>query len=126
MTFPTDLRYTKSHEWVRLEGEVATVGITDHAQAELGDVVYLDLPVAGRQVTTGEAVAVIESVKAASDIYAPLAGEVIEHNTEAAGITSLVNSDPYGEGWLFKLRLSDPAAVTELLDAAGYQAAIGH
>jgi glycine cleavage system H protein len=125
MTFPADLRYTTSHEWVRVEGGVATVGITDHAQAELGDVVYLDLPKPGRACAAGNAVAVIESVKAASDIYAPLGGEVIESNKEAAGNTGLVNTDPYGAGWLFKMRPADPTAVTSLLDAAAYQAHIG-
>jgi len=122
MTFPDDLRYTTSHEWVRLEGDIATIGITDHAQIELGDVVYLDLPATGRAVAAGEAVAVIESVKAASDIYAPVAGEVIEANAGAAANTGLVNSDPYGDGWLFKLKVADPIAVSLLLDAATYRA----
>ncbi len=125
MTFPHDLRYTTSHEWVRLEGEVATIGITDHAQSELGDVVYLDLPAPGRTVNAGEATAVIESVKAASDIYAPVAGEVVESNTAAAANTSVVNSDPYGEGWLFKLKVADPITVSLLLDADGYKGVIG-
>lgn len=125
MSLPADLRYTTSHEWVRLEGDVATVGITDHAQSELGDVVYLDLPTPGRTAASGENIAVIESVKAASDIYAPLPGEVVEANDAAAADTSLVNSDPYGAGWLFKLKVSDPSLAAGLLDAAAYQAHIG-
>lgn len=125
MSCPTDLRYTPSHEWVRFADGIATVGITDHAQSELGDVVYLDLPEVGRAVTAGEATAVIESVKAASDIYAPLAGEIVETNSAAASETSLVNTDPYGNGWLFKIKVADAAAVDSLLDAAGYQAVIG-
>jgi glycine cleavage system H protein len=126
MTFPDDLRYTTSHEWVRLDGDVATVGITDHAQSELGDVVYLDLPAAGRTVTAGDGVAVIESVKAASDIYAPVAGEIIESNTAAAANTSVVNSDPYGNGWLFKIKVVDPITVSALLDADTYRTVTGN
>lgn len=125
MSCPTDLRYTPSHEWVRFVDGIATVGITDHAQSELGDVVYLDLPEVGRTVAAGEAVAVIESVKAASDIYAPLAGEIVESNAAAMSETSLVNTDPYGAGWLFKIKVADAAAMEALLDAAGYQASIG-
>jgi glycine cleavage system H protein len=126
MTFPADLRYTTSHEWVRLDGDVATIGITDHAQSELGDVVYLDLPAAGRSVTAGEGVAVIESVKAASDIYAPVAGEIIESNAAAAGNTGVVNSDPYGDGWLFKMKVADPITVSALLDADTYRTVTGN
>lgn len=126
MTFPDDRRYTTSHEWVRLDGDVATIGISDHAQSELGDVVYLDLPAAGRAVAAGESVAVIESVKAASDIYAPVAGEIIESNTAAAASTSVVNTDPYGEGWLFKLKVADPITVSALLDAETYRTVTGN
>ncbi|MFN0125920.1 MAG: glycine cleavage system protein GcvH [Verrucomicrobiales bacterium] len=126
MTFPNDLRYTTSHEWIRLDGDVAIIGITDHAQTELGDVVYLDLPAAGRTVKAGEGVAVIESVKAASDIYAPVAGEIIEANSAAAANTSLVNSDPYGDGWLFKLKVADPITVSTLLDSETYQTVTGN
>ena len=125
MTFPADLRYTTSHEWVRVEGGFATVGITDHAQTELGDVVYLDLPKPGRACAAGDAVAVIESVKAASDIYAPISGEVVEVNDAVEADPSLVNTDPYGKGWIFKLKLKNPAQVEALLDAAGYEALIG-
>lgn len=126
MTFPDDLRYTTSHEWVRLDGDIATVGITDHAQTELGDVVYLDLPAAGRTVAAGEGAAVIESVKAASDIYAPVAGEILESNAAAAANTGVVNSDPYGEGWLFKLKVADPITVSALLDAETYRTVTGN
>jgi len=126
MTFPDDLRYTTSHEWVRLDGDIATIGISDHAQSELGDVVYLDLPAAGRTVAAGESVAVIESVKAASDIYAPVAGEIIESNAGAAANTGLVNSDPYGDGWLFRIKVSDPIAVSSLLTAETYRAVTGN
>jgi glycine cleavage system H protein len=122
---PDQLRYATSHEWITPGIEVATVGISDHAQAELGDVVYLELPKAGRVVKAGESVAVVESVKAASDIYAPVDGEIVESNDKAAAETSLVNSDPYGAGWLFKIKVSNPAQADTLLDAAGYAATHG-
>ena len=124
MNIPTDLRYCPSHEWVRLDGDSATVGISDHAQEELTDVVFVELPALGRCVDAGDPTAVVESVKAASDIYAPLAGEIIEVNPEVAADPSLVNSDPYGKGWIFKLRLKDAAAAASLMDAAAYQAHI--
>lgn len=123
---PADLKYTASHEWVRAEADgTLTVGITDHAQEALGDVVYLELPEAGRSVAAGEACAVIESVKAASDIYAPLAGEVIESNTAAVDAPESVNGDAYAT-WLFKLKPADGAALSRLLDAAGYGAEIAN
>lgn len=103
---PADLRYAKSHEWVRLEGDVATVGITDHAQHELTDIVFVETPAVGRKVRAGEACAVVESVKTASDIYSPLSGDVIEVNPAVTGDPALVNSDPYGRGWFFKLRVA--------------------
>lgn len=125
MTTPTDLRYTESHEWVRTEADgTLTVGITDHAQQALGDVVFLELPEAGRVVTAGESIAVIESVKAASDIYAPVAGEIIANNQEAVDAPESVNADAYG-AWLFKIKPANAADVSALLDAAGYEAAIG-
>lgn len=124
MNIPTDLRYNNSHEWVRLEGDVATVGITDHAQAELTDVVFVELPVLGRQVDMGDPTAVVESVKAASDIYAPISGEIIEGNPEVEADPALVNTDPYGKGWIFKMRVKDVAAVEKLMDAAAYGAMI--
>lgn len=121
MNVPDSLRYTSDHEWVALDGDLATVGVTDHAQEELTDVVFVELPEAGREATAGEAVAVVESVKAASDIYTPLDGEVVEGNGEAEADPALVNTDPYGKGWIFKIRISDPSQVEELLDAAAYR-----
>ncbi|MFN3987752.1 MAG: glycine cleavage system protein GcvH [Rhodocyclaceae bacterium] len=119
---PTELKYTRSHEWIRVEADgTLTIGVTDHAQEALGDIVFLELPESGRQVEAGEACAVIESVKAASDIYAPVAGEVIESNQAAIDAPESVNGDAYGT-WLFKLRPS--AELADVLDAAGYEAAI--
>ncbi|GLT22724.1 glycine cleavage system H protein [Zoogloea oryzae] len=120
-----DLRYTASHEWVRTEADGSlTVGITDHAQEALGDVVFLELPDAGRVVAAGESIAVIESVKAASDIYAPVAGEIIANNQDAVDAPESVNADAYA-AWLFKIKPANAADVDALLDAAGYEAAIG-
>jgi glycine cleavage system H protein len=125
MSVPANLRYTQSHEWVLLEGDTVTIGITDHAQAELTDVVFVELPAAGRQVEAGDPTAVVESVKAASDIYAPVAGEVLEGNAAVEAEPGLVNTDPYGKGWIFKLRVTNPAAVESLMDAEAYQVMIG-
>ena len=122
---PTDLKYAKSHEWVRVSGGVATVGITDHAQHELTDVVFVELPAVGRKVKAGEACAVVESVKTASDIYSPLSGDVTEINKPVVDDPSLVNSDPYGAGWFFKLKLSNPGEVGSLLGPEQYKAQIG-
>jgi glycine cleavage system H protein len=122
---PDDLRYAASHEWVRMEGELALVGITDHAQQELTDIVFVELPAIGRQLRAGEACAVVESVKTASDIYAPLAGEVVEVNAALAANPALVNSAPYGEGWFFKIRPSQPADLNRLLTADQYRDQIG-
>lgn len=122
---PADLRYAKSHEWVRVESDTATVGITDHAQHELTDVVFVELPAVGRQVKAGEACAVVESVKTASDVYAPVSGEVVAVNDAVAGNPALVNSDPFGEGWFFKLKLGKPDELAALLNAAAYRAQIG-
>ncbi|HWD40085.1 MAG TPA: glycine cleavage system protein GcvH [Fimbriimonas sp.] len=122
---PEDLKYTASHEWVRIEDGVATVGITEHAQAELGDVVYADLPNVGRVLQAEESFGSVESVKAVSDIYAPLAGEVVDANGALGAQPELLNSDPYGKGYLIKIKLSDPSAASGLLDAAGYQASLG-
>ena len=118
---PSDLKYAKSHEWVRVAGDTATVGITDHAQHELTDVVFVELPAVGRKVKAGEACAVVESVKAASDVYAPIAGEVVAGNEGLADAPEAVNSDPYGEGWIMKIKPANPADVDALLDADGYQ-----
>ena len=124
MNAPADLRYTSSHEWVRLVGDLATVGISDHAQEALTDVVFVELPAPGRTVDMGDPTAVVESVKAASDIYAPVSGEVIDINPEVEADPSLVNTDPYGNGWLFKLRVKNPDEILKLLDAAAYTALI--
>ena len=120
---PADLRYTASHEWVKDNGDgTVTVGITDHAQEALGDIVFVEPPEVGVEVAAGDACAVVESVKAASDIYAPLAGEVQEANATLTDTPEAINNDPYGEGWIFTLRLATPGALSELLDAAAYQA----
>ena len=124
MNIPSDLRYASSHEWLRLEGDTATVGITDHAQEELTDVVFVELPTVGRTLDAGDPTAVVESVKAASDIYSPVSGEVIEVNPEVEADPSLVNTDPYGKGWIFKLRVKNAADAAGLMDAASYQAHI--
>jgi glycine cleavage system H protein len=124
MNIPADLRYCASHEWIRLDGDIATVGISDHAQAELTDVVFVELPALGRKVDAGDPTAVVESVKAASDIYAPIGGEVIEANNAVEADPSLVNTDPYGKGWIFKLRVKDPADAARLMDASAYQSHI--
>jgi glycine cleavage system H protein len=116
------LYFTKEHEWIRLEGDTATVGITNFAQAQLGDIVFVEVPEAGREVTQGGDAAVVESVKAASDVYAPVSGEVVEGNQALADDPSLVNSDPEGEGWFFKLRLSDNSQLSDLMDAEQYKA----
>ena len=124
MNVPADLRYSSSHEWLRLDGDIATVGITDHAQEELTDVVFVELPALGRTVDAADPTAVVESVKAASDIYAPVAGEVVELNPAVEADPSWVNTDPYGNGWLFKLLVKNPADALNLLDAAAYAASI--
>lgn len=121
MSIPAELKYTKSHEWVKLEADgTVTVGITDHAQEALGDIVFLELPEAGRTVKAGEECAVVESVKAASDIYAPVSGEVVARNDAAVDAPESVNQDAYA-AWLFKLKPANPAEVTALLDAAAYE-----
>jgi glycine cleavage system H protein len=120
----TETRYTKDHEWVRLDGAVATVGVTDHAQEALGDVVFVELPKPGREVGEGEACAVVESVKAASDVYAPLAGRVTEVNEAVVDEPALVNRAANGDGWFFRMELSDPAAFAALMDEAAYQALV--
>lgn len=117
-----ELRFTKDHEWIRLEGDVATIGITDHAQNALGDVVFVDLPEAGREVAEGEACAVVESVKAASDVYAPVAGKVVESNAALAENPALINSAPTGEGWFFRIGGVEAAALDAMMDEAAYAA----
>ena len=116
------LHFTKEHEWIRVEGDTATVGITDHAQGQLGDIVFAEAPEAGRTLDKGGEAAVVESVKAASDVYAPASGEVLEANPAIADDPSIINSDPEGEGWFFKLRLADPSELDGLMDEPAYRA----
>ncbi len=117
--------FTKEHEWVRVEGDTATVGISNHAQEQLGDIVFAEVPEAGRRVTKGQEAAVVESVKAASDVYSPVGGEVIEGNAAVADDPALINRDPAGEGWFFKLKLANPSEVDALMDEAAYKALLG-
>jgi len=118
MTIPADLKYTKEHEWVRIDGDIATFGISDHAQEALGDIVFVELPEIGRELSPGDAFAVVESVKAVSDVYAPVGGEVIEVNGELEAEPEKINTDPYGAGWIAKVKLSGGSI--ELLDADAY------
>lgn len=118
---PSDLKYAKSHEWVRVSDDIATVGITDHAQRELTDIVFVELPGAGRKVKAGDACAVVESVKTASDIYAPVSGEIIEINPAIVDNPALVNTEPHTGGWFYKIKLSNPAELGALLSPADYE-----
>jgi len=118
---PADLKYAKSHEWVRVTGDTAVVGITDHAQHELTDVVFVELPAPGRKVKTGESCAVVESVKTASDIYSPVSGEILEANKAVVDHPELVNTDPYGQGWFYKIKLANPAELNALAGPADYE-----
>ena len=118
---PSDLRYTKDHEWVRVEGETATIGVTDFAASQLGDVVFVDLPVVGRSVDQFATFGVVESVKAVSDLFAPVSGEVVDVNGNLASKPELVNSDPFGEGWMIKVEIGDASQISGLLDAAAYE-----
>ena len=120
MTSPADRRYTKTHEWVSLDGDVATIGVTDFAQSELGDITYLDLPEIGTAISENSAFGVVESVKAANDIFSPIDGEVVERNDAAVDAPETVNSSPYGDAWLVKVRIADPAKFEALMDAAAY------
>ena len=115
------LYFTREHEWIRVDGDTATIGISNHAQEALGDIVFAEVPEAGRRVSKGQETAVVESVKAASDVYAPVSGEIVEGNQAVADDPALINSDPEGDGWFFKLRLSDPAEVEGLMDEASYR-----
>lgn len=117
---PNNLKYAESHEWILVEGDVATVGITDHAQAELSDVVFVDLPEVGNVIALGDNAAVVESVKAASDIYAPITGEVLEVNEELGNDPALINTDPYGSGWIYKVKISDASELEDLMSAEDY------
>lgn len=121
---PAELKYAPSHEWVRVEGDVAVVGITDHAQDALGDLVYVELPEVGDSVNAGDEAGVVESVKAASDIYAPVSGEIIAVNEALADSPEIVNSDPYTDGWMYKIRIKDEAELQDLLSAEDYDAQV--
>jgi glycine cleavage system H protein len=123
--YPENFRYTKEHEWVLVEGDTGTIGITDHAQDELGDIVYVDLPKTGARIEQGKSLGSVESVKAVSDIYSPVSGEVAEVNRALADSPETLNSDPHGAGWLVKIRLSAPAEVAALMSAADYESYIG-
>jgi glycine cleavage system H protein len=123
--YPEQFRYTKEHEWVNMEGDAAVIGITDHAQKELGDIVYVDLPKPGAVVKQGASIGSVESVKAVSDIYSPVSGEVLEINPALAEAPEKLNEDPHGSAWLVKIRLSDPEEIKSLLSGADYQSYIG-
>ncbi len=125
MSYPSELTYTEDHEWIRIDGDVATVGITWHAQDSLGDIVFAQLPEAGGVVSAGDPIAELESVKAVSDVFSPLGGEVVEVNEELDGAEEAINQDPYGDGWLFKIKLADASELEELLDSAAYQQHLG-
>lgn len=122
MSYPNDRKYSKEHEWVTVQDDVATVGVTDHAQAALGDIVYIDMPEVDSEVEAHSSIAEIESVKAVSDVYTPVSGTITEVNEALDGSEDTVNSDPHNAGWLFKIRLSDAGELDELMDAAGYEA----
>jgi len=121
MEFPTGLRYSQEHEWVAVDGDIATIGITDYAQEQLGDVVYVELPAAGKVLNKDDTFGVVESVKAVSDIYAPVSGTVTETNADLPNAPELVNADPYGKAWMIRVRLSNPQEVNEMMEAAAYQ-----
>mmetsp|Transcript_10034 Transcript_10034/g.15422 ORF Transcript_10034/g.15422 Transcript_10034/m.15422 type:complete len:126 (-) Transcript_10034:33-410(-) len=125
MNIPKDLRYTKDHEWVKLDGDVVTIGITDFAQGELGDIVFVEIETEGEELDAEEVFGTVEAVKTVSDLFMPLAGEVIEVNTGIEDDPAQVNEDPYGAGWMIKVKLSDASAYESLLDAAGYESLIG-
>jgi glycine cleavage system H protein len=121
MNIPDDLKFAETHEWIRVDGDVGTVGITDHAQVELTDIVFAETPKVGSKVSAKEALAVVESVKAASDIYSPVGGDVVEANAALSDNPALINQDPYGAGWIFKIRIADSSELNSLLDAAAYR-----
>jgi glycine cleavage system H protein len=124
MAYPANFRYTKEHEWVDVKGDVATIGITDYAQSELGDVVFVELPKAGAKIEAGKSFGTVESVKAVSEIYAPAAGEVVEANADLHDKPEKLNSDPHGAAWLIKVKLANPAEISSLMDAKAYEAFI--
>ena len=122
--YPSDYRYTKEHEWIKVDGDTGTIGITDYAQSELGDVVFVEMPAPGTKITTGQVLGTIESVKAVSEIYAPVSGEVLQANAALTSTPEIVNSDPHGAAWLIKIKLANPGEASGLMDAAAYQAFI--
>jgi glycine cleavage system H protein len=125
MNIPTDLRYTADHEWVKLEGDVATIGVTDYAQSELGDIVFVEVETEGESLDAEEVFGTIEAVKTVSDLFLPVAGEVLEFNEELEGDPSLINSDPFGKGWIIKMKVTDISDLDKLLDAEAYSASLG-
>lgn len=125
MNFPENLSYTKDHEWIQVNGAIGTVGITDHAQGELGDIVFVELPAVGKAVKQHDSFGTIEAVKAVSDLYSPVTGSIVEVNQELAKTPELVNKDPYGKGWMVKIKLTNPGEISALLDLAGYKALVG-
>ena len=125
MSYPANLRYTKDHEWISLEGDIATIGITDFAQRELGDIVYVEVETIGKTLAAGAVFGTVEAVKTVSDLFLPVSGTILELNSELGNSPELVNSDPYGKGWMIKMKVDNPADVSALLDAAGYEAVVG-
>ena len=126
METPADLRYSEEHEWVRMDGDVATIGITAYAQDSLGDIVFVELPAAGRSLAVGDGFGVVESVKAVSDVYSPVSGEIVEVNAALETAPEQVNNAPYGDGWMIKIRVSDPSALDKLMDAEAYEGFTAH
>lgn len=125
MNFPAHLRYTKDHEWISLDGDIATIGVTDFAQRELGDIVYVEVETVGKELEAGTVFGTVEAVKTVSDLYLPITGTINELNPALAGKPELVNTDPYGEGWMIKMTVNNPADVDKLMDAAAYEAVTG-
>lgn len=125
MNFPADLRYTKDHEWIRLEGDIATVGITDFAQGELGDIVYVEVETIGKQMEAGAIFGTVEAVKTVSDLYLPVSGTITELNPALANAPELINNDPYGAGWMVKIKISNAEDIKTLIDAKGYEQIVG-
>lgn len=125
MSYPSNLRYTKEHEWISLDGNVATIGITDYAQRELGDIVFVEVDTIGKSLEAGAVFGTVEAVKTVSDLFLPVSGTINELNASLEGAPELVNTDPYGEGWMIKMTVNNPAEVAALLDAAGYEALVG-
>ncbi len=126
MNFPADLKYTKEHEWIKIEGDVAIVGITDFAQSELGDIIFVEVETVGKTIAQDAVFGTVEAVKTVSDLFLPVAGEIIEFNTNLNNSPELVNSDPFGEGWVVKMKPSDLGDIDQLMDVATYQAFVGH